>query len=111
MNSPRSFATTTPALMLLITALRIWVWPASASAACLCAVVSTTVAIRLSTEPSTFDPGQQQWDYEAAVGRQTFEALLRPTRDFRDVAGAAADSYTVDSTGTVYRFRLHPGAR
>ncbi|HEV1991293.1 MAG TPA: peptide ABC transporter substrate-binding protein [Candidatus Dormibacteraeota bacterium] len=67
--------------------------------------------IRLSTAPSTFDPGQQQWDYEAAVGRQTFEALLRPTRDFKDVAGAAADSYKVDSTGKVYTFRLHPGAR
>ena len=67
--------------------------------------------IRLSTAPSTFDPGQQQWDYEAAVGRQTFEALLRPTRDFKDVAGAAADSYKVDSTGKVYKFKLHPGAR
>ena len=67
--------------------------------------------IRLSTAPSTFDPGQQQWDYEASVGRQTFEALLRPTRDFKDVAGAAADSYKVDSTGKVYTFKLHPGAR
>ena len=67
--------------------------------------------VRLSTEPSTFDPGQQQWDYEAAVGRQTFEALLRPTKDFKDVAGAAADTYKVDSNGTVYTFKLHPGAR
>ena len=67
--------------------------------------------VRLSTEPSTFDPGQQQWDYEAAVGRQTFEALLRPTSDLRDVTGAAADSYKVDSTGQVYKFKLHPGAR
>jgi oligopeptide transport system substrate-binding protein len=67
--------------------------------------------LRVSTEPSTFDPGQQQWDYEAAVGRQTFEALLRPTRDFKDLAGAAADSYKVDSEGKVYTFKLHPGAR
>ncbi len=67
--------------------------------------------VRLSTEPSTFDPGQQQWDYEAAVGRQTFEALLRPTRDLRDLTGAAADSYKVDGTGQVYTFKLHPGAR
>ena len=67
--------------------------------------------VRLSTEPSTFDPGQQQWDYEAAVGRQTFEALLRPGKDFKDVAGAAADSYKVDGTGKVYTFKLHPGAR
>lgn len=67
--------------------------------------------VRLTTEPATFDPGQQQWDYEAAAGRQTFEALLRPTKDFKDVAGAAADSYTVDSTGNVYTFKLHPGAK
>ena len=52
---------------------------------------SQELRIRLSTEPFSFDPGQQQWDYEAAVGRQTFEALLRPARDFRDVAGAAAE--------------------
>lgn len=67
--------------------------------------------VRLSTEPSSFDPGQQQWDYEAAVGREAFEALLRPGKDFKDVAGAAADSYRVDSTGKVYTFKLHPGAR
>ena len=67
--------------------------------------------VRLAKEPSTFDPGLQQWSYEAAVGRQTFEALLRPTRDFKDVAGAAADSYKIDSSGKVYTFKLHPGAR
>src|ERR1700737_134293 len=66
---------------------------------------SQELRIRLSAEPYSFDPGQQQWDYEAAVGRQTFEALLKPSRDFRDVAGAAADTYKVDSTGPVYTFR------
>src|ERR1700730_13001949 len=67
--------------------------------------------VRLTTEPASFDPGQQQWDYEAAVGRQTFEALLRTTPDGKDVAGAAADSYSIDSTGLVYTFKLHPGAK
>jgi oligopeptide transport system substrate-binding protein len=66
--------------------------------------------VRLTTEPASFDPGQQQWDYEAAVGRQTFEALLRTTKDGKDAVGAAADSYTIDSTGTVYTFKLHKGA-
>src|ERR1700704_912456 len=47
--------------------------------------------VRLTTEPASFDPGQAQWDYELAVTRQTFEALLRPTKDFKDVTGAAAD--------------------
>ena len=66
--------------------------------------------VRLTTEPASFDPGQQQWDYEAAVGRQTFEALLRTTKDGKDAVGAAADSYTIDSTGMVYTFKLHKGA-
>jgi oligopeptide transport system substrate-binding protein len=67
--------------------------------------------VRLSSEPSTFDPGQQYWNYESAVGRLTFEALLRPTKDFKEVAGGAADGYQLDGTGTVYTFRLHPGAK
>ena len=67
--------------------------------------------VRLTTEPASFDPGQTQWDYEAAVARQTFEGLLRTTKDGKDVTGAAADSYTTDSTGTVYTFKLHSGAR
>src|SRR5258708_2478463 len=66
---------------------------------------------RTSTERYRFDLGQQQWDYEAAVGRQFFEPLLRPARDLRDLTGAAADSYKVDGTGQVYTFKLHPGAR
>ncbi len=67
--------------------------------------------IRLTTEPATFDPGQAQWDYEAAVTRQTFESLLQPTKDFKDVQGAAAESYSVDSTGLVWTFKLRPGAK
>ncbi len=67
--------------------------------------------VRLTTEPGSFDPGQTQWDYEAAVARQTFEALLRTTKDGKDVTGAAADSYAIDSTGTVYTFKLHPGSK
>jgi oligopeptide transport system substrate-binding protein len=67
--------------------------------------------VRLTTEPASFDPGQTQWDYEAAIARQTFEALLRTKPDASDVQGAAADSYSVDSTGLVYTFKLHPGAK
>jgi oligopeptide transport system substrate-binding protein len=67
--------------------------------------------VRITTEPASFDPGQTQWDYEAAVARQTFEGLLRTKQDGSDVQGAAADSYTVDSTGMVYTFKLHPGAK
>ena len=65
----------------------------------------------LGTEPGTLDPGLQQWNYEGAVGIRTFEGLLKPSKDLKDVAPSAADSYTVDSTGTVYTFKLHPGAK
>ena len=67
--------------------------------------------LNIGVEPGTFDPGQQQWNYEAAVGRNNFETLLKPTKDLKGVTGLAADSYTVDSTGTVYTFKLHSGAK
>lgn len=67
--------------------------------------------LAIAAEPGTLDPGQQQWDYEAAIGRNSFETLLKPTKDLTAVTGLAADSYTVDRTGTVYTFKLHPGAR
>jgi oligopeptide transport system substrate-binding protein len=67
--------------------------------------------IRLTTEPATFDPGQAQWDYEGAVTRQTFESLLSPSKDFKDVTPAAAESYSVDSTGLIWTFKLRPGAK
>lgn len=72
---------------------------------------SQELRVTISAEPLTFDPGQQQWAYEAAVGRNTFEALLKPTQDLKGVTGLAADSYSVDDTGVVYTFKLHQGAR
>jgi oligopeptide transport system substrate-binding protein len=67
--------------------------------------------VRLTTEPATFDPGQAQWSYEGAVTRQTFESLLSPSKDFKDVTPAAAESYSVDSTGLIWTFKLRPGAK
>jgi oligopeptide transport system substrate-binding protein len=67
--------------------------------------------VNIGTEPSSLDPGQTQWNYEAAVDRQLFEAPLKATKDFKAVTGAAADSFTVDTTGTIYTFKLHPGAK
>jgi oligopeptide transport system substrate-binding protein len=67
--------------------------------------------VNIGTEPSSLDPGQTQWVYEAAVDRQLFEAPLKASKDFKSVVPAAADSYTVDSTGTIYTFKLHPGAK
>jgi oligopeptide transport system substrate-binding protein len=67
--------------------------------------------VNIGTEPITLDPTQQQWVYEAAVGRNVFEALMKPSKDFKTVVPNAADSFTIDSTGLVYTFKLHPGAK
>jgi oligopeptide transport system substrate-binding protein len=67
--------------------------------------------VNIGTEPGTLDPGLTQWVYEAAVDRNVFEAPLKASKDFKSVVPNAADSYDVDSTGTVYTFHLHPGAK
>ncbi|MDQ6711211.1 MAG: hypothetical protein M3Z11_11750, partial [Candidatus Dormibacteraeota bacterium] len=55
--------------------------------------------ISSTTEPNSLDPGQQTFDYEGVIGRQTFEAPLRPKPDLTDVQGAAASSYDISSDG------------
>ena len=78
---------------------------------------STTLAsaqelrVNIGTEPGTLDPGLTQWVYEAAVDRNVFEAPLKASQDFKSVVPNAADSFSIDSTGTVYTFKLHPGAK
>ena len=64
----------------------------------------------LGQEPGTLDPNLMQWNYEGAVGIRTFEPLMKPNKDLSDVTGDAADSFSIDSTGTVYTFKLHQGA-
>ena len=63
------------------------------------------------TEPNSFDPTQQTYTYEAAVGRHVFEQLLRPKLDLSDVEAAAAKSYDVSSDGLTYTFHLQPNAK
>src|SRR5689334_23055711 len=62
--------------------------------------------VNIGTEPSTLDPTQQQWVYEASVGRLMFEALLKPKADssgnITDVEGAAASSWDVSSDGLTW---------
>ena len=62
--------------------------------------------VNIDTEPGTLDPSQQQWVYEANVGRNTYEALLRPKGDLSDVEGAAAQSWTVSPDGLTWTFKL-----
>jgi oligopeptide transport system substrate-binding protein len=57
-------------------------------------------------EPNSYDPTQQTYSYEAAVGRNVFEPLLKPKADLTDVQPAAAESYSVSSDGLTYTFKL-----
>ncbi|HXM56569.1 MAG TPA: peptide ABC transporter substrate-binding protein [Candidatus Dormibacteraeota bacterium] len=62
-------------------------------------------------EPNSFDPTQQTYSYEAALGRRTFESLLLPKPDLSDVQPAAASSYDVSADGLTYTFHLRQEAR
>ena len=63
------------------------------------------------TEPNSYDPGQETYTYEAAVGRNVFQPLLTPKADLTDVQPAAAKSYDVSSDGLTYTFHLQPNAK
>jgi oligopeptide transport system substrate-binding protein len=62
-------------------------------------------------EPNSYDPTQQTYSYEAAVGRNVFEPLLKPKADLTDVQPAAAESYSVSSDGLTYTFKLRSNAK
>ena len=62
-------------------------------------------------EPNSYDPTQQTYTYEAAVGRNTFESLLKDKADLSDVEPAGAQSYTVSADGLTYTFKLRSGAK
>ena len=64
-----------------------------------------------ATEPNSYDPTQETYSYEAAVGREVFEALLKPKADNSDVQAAAAKSYDVSADGMTYTFHLQPNAK
>jgi oligopeptide transport system substrate-binding protein len=63
------------------------------------------------TEPNSFDPGQETYDYEGLIGRNVFEPLLKPTADLKDVTGAGASSFDVSSDGLTYTFHLRTNAK
>ena len=64
-----------------------------------------------TTEPNSYDPTQQTYSYEAAVGRQVFQPLLVPKADLSDVQPGAAKSYDVSSDGLTYTFHLRTDAK
>ena len=63
------------------------------------------------TEPNSYDPTQQTYTYEAAVGRNVFEALLKPNAELTDVLPAAASKYDVSSDGLTYTFHLRTNSK
>jgi ABC-type oligopeptide transport system substrate-binding subunit len=67
--------------------------------------------VNIDTEPGTLDPAQQQWVYEADVGRNVFEALTRPKADLSDVEGAAASSWNISSDGRTWTFKIRSGEK
>ncbi|TMC86406.1 MAG: peptide ABC transporter substrate-binding protein [Chloroflexi bacterium] len=58
------------------------------------------------TEPNSFDPTQQTYTYERAVGIQTYDSLFRAKADSSDVEPLGATSYDVSSDGLTYTFHL-----
>ncbi len=63
------------------------------------------------TEPNSYDPTQQTYTYEAGVGREVFETLLKSNPAGTDVQPAAAQSFDVSSDGLTYTFHLRSNAK
>lgn len=57
-------------------------------------------------EPNSFDPTQQTYTYERAVGVQTFDSLFRAKADGSDIEPVGATSMDVSSDGLTYTFHL-----
>jgi oligopeptide transport system substrate-binding protein len=64
----------------------------------------------LPGEPRTLDPQLAEDTYSFPVLRDLYEGLTAEDRNGRIVPGAA-ESWTVDSTGTVYMFQLRSNAK
>src|SRR5437660_5933149 len=63
------------------------------------------------TEPNSFDPTQQTYTYERAVGIQTYDSLFRAKADASDVEPLGATSFDVSPDGLTYTFHLRQGAK
>jgi oligopeptide transport system substrate-binding protein len=69
-----------------------------------------SLRVLLDDQPATLDPGQTQYPYETAVLRTISEPLLKPTADLTGVTPAAAQTYDINGSGTVYTFHLRKTA-
>lgn len=71
---------------------------------------SETLHRSIGGEPSTLDPGQATDTFSFAVLRDVYEGLTTDSPTGGIVPGVA-ESWTVNSTGTEYKFDLRPNAR
>ena len=69
-----------------------------------------TLRVQLDDQPGSLDPGQTQYPYETAVLRAISEPLLKPDADLSGVLPAAAQTYDIANSGTVYVFHLRINA-
>jgi oligopeptide transport system substrate-binding protein len=68
---------------------------------------SQVLRVAVAALPASTDPALSP-AYDSGLARTTFEALLKPKPDLRDVQPAAAESYEVSSDGLTYTFQLRP---
>jgi oligopeptide transport system substrate-binding protein len=81
------------------------------TAASMAAADKQILRVNDGTEPNSYDPTQETYSYEASVGRNAFEPLVKPKADLTDVEPAAASSYNVSSDGLTYTFHLRTNGK
>jgi len=70
-----------------------------------------TLRVNINTEPNSLDPGQEQYNYEGAIGASINETLVRIKPDLSDVQAAAASSWSVSSDGLTWTFKLRSNGK
>jgi oligopeptide transport system substrate-binding protein len=70
-----------------------------------------TLRVNIGVEPNSLDPGQEQYDYEGAVGNSISEALVKVKPDLSDVQGGAAQSWSASSDGLTWTFHLRSNGK
>ena len=70
-----------------------------------------SLRVNINTEPNSLDPGQEQYNYEGAIGASISEALLKIKPDLSDAAPATASSYSVSSDGLTWTFKIRSNAK
>jgi len=70
-----------------------------------------SLRVNNGVEPNSLDPGQEQYDYEGAIGASISEALLKIKPDLSDAAPATASSYNVSSDGLTWTFHIRSNAK